>query len=170
MTRTPGRATVDRSGYAAYIQSAAWRRVRQRYIDSKLPKVCAGCGVPWGGGDHLHHRTYKNLGCERLMDLVPLCQPCHRRVHDLYDSSPRWRRKGLWFATKEVCKKPKTKDRTRHRPTADQRMGVVKPKARRVDWPGLHAPVEPPSFVILPPASDPEKANPAASRAPRHAS
>lgn len=98
----PGRATVSAAGYREYIRSPQWRAVRQRFIASKLPKVCAACGKPWGHGDHLHHRTYKNLGNERLMDLVPLCPGCHRRVHDLYDADPRWRRRGLWYATKAV--------------------------------------------------------------------
>lgn len=104
MTKTPGRATVDRSGYQTYIRSPAWRRVRQRFIASKLPKVCHGCGEDWGTGDHLHHRTYKNLGNERLIDLVPLCAPCHDAVHELYDSDPKWRRWGLWHTTKVALK------------------------------------------------------------------
>lgn len=106
MTRTPGHGTVNRNraSYKAYINSPEWRKVRQRFIDSKFPKVCAGCSKPWGRGDHLHHRTYKNLGAERLMDLVPLCQPCHAKVHRLYASNPKWKRKGLWYATKEALK------------------------------------------------------------------
>jgi 5-methylcytosine-specific restriction endonuclease McrA len=106
VTRTPGRATVAHTDYEAYIRSSAWRSVRARFIASKLSKVCAGCKQPWGRGDHLHHRTYKNLGAERLMDLVPLCQPCHVKVHQLYDSDPKWRQRGLWYATKAALKEP----------------------------------------------------------------
>lgn len=104
MQEIPGVA-VKLSAYETYIRSSAWRRVRQRYINSKLPKVCAGCKKPWGKGDHLHHRTYKNFGAERLMDLVPLCEPCHSAVHRLYDSDPKWKRKGLWYATKAITNK-----------------------------------------------------------------
>jgi len=50
---------------------------------------------------HLHHRTYKNLGAERLMDLVPLCAGCHAEVHRLH-ADLVWRRRGLWAATKRV--------------------------------------------------------------------
>jgi predicted HNH restriction endonuclease len=54
---------------------------------------------------HLHHRTYKNLGNERLNDLVPLCPDCHDRVHALHRSDPRWKRAGLWAATKAARKR-----------------------------------------------------------------
>lgn len=107
MTRTPGKATVSPKDYEKYIRSSAWRAVRKRYIESKLPKACGGCKKPWGKGDHLHHRTYKNLGNERLMDLVPLCQPCHAQVHQLYDSHPKWRQRGLWYATREITRRTK---------------------------------------------------------------
>lgn len=99
---TPGKAVVSRAGYASYIQSPEWRRVRQRYWDSNLPDECYCCGIPRHPGMHLHHRTYKNLGAERLMDLVPVCQPCHEEIHRLYRSDAKWRRKGLWFVTKHV--------------------------------------------------------------------
>lgn len=150
MTNTRGNATVDRSDYNAYIRSSAWRAVRKRYIASKLPKICAGCKTPWGAGDHLHHRTYKNLGNERLMDLVPLCQPCHVKVHALYDSDPKYRRKGLWYTTKVALRQPKVR-KSRPARKSNTGMGVVHPKRTRADWPGLRAPVKPPSFQILPP-------------------
>jgi len=67
----PGRGTVTRAGYRAYIQSPGWRAVRQRYFDSKMPQDCFVCATPRKPGMHLHHRTYENLGAERLMDLVP---------------------------------------------------------------------------------------------------
>lgn len=30
----------------------------------------------------LHHKTYKNLGNEKLSDLVYLCNKCHHETHD----------------------------------------------------------------------------------------
>lgn len=97
-----GRGRVARVGYRDYIQSAAWRAVRARYWASKLPTDCYCCGTPRAPGFHLHHRTYKNLGAERLTDLVPVCPPCHEEIHRLHRSDPKWQRKGLWFVTKEV--------------------------------------------------------------------
>lgn len=100
-----GRRTVGRAEYRSYIQSAAWRRTRDRYWASKLPTDCYCCGTQRRPGFHLHHRTYKNLGDERLMDLVPVCPSCHDEIHALYDSGPEWKRKGLWYATQRVRKR-----------------------------------------------------------------
>lgn len=99
---SPGKATVSRAGYRAYIQSKEWRAVRERYWASKMPKECYCCGRPRHSGMHLHHRTYKNLGNERLMDLVPVCKGCHADIHYLYDSDEKWKKRGLWYAAKAV--------------------------------------------------------------------
>jgi 5-methylcytosine-specific restriction endonuclease McrA len=89
------RRTVDRSGYAEYIQSEAWQEVRRRFWASRLPKDCYCCGRKDGPKD-LHHRTYKNLGSEYLRDLVPLCRDCHDRVHEMFKRKPSL---SLWGAT-----------------------------------------------------------------------
>lgn len=90
--------------YRDYIRSPEWRAKRQKYWESRLPNNCHVCAAPKRSGFHLHHRTYKNLGNERLMDLVPLCPDCHRLVHQTYNSDPKWRRKGMWYATRHVRK------------------------------------------------------------------
>jgi 5-methylcytosine-specific restriction endonuclease McrA len=100
---TPGKGTVSRAEYRQYIQSPAWRAVRQRYFASGMPQECYVCGTPRKPGMHLHHRTYKNLGAERLMDLVPVCPDCHELIHAIFDADrPRWEREGLWYATKKA--------------------------------------------------------------------
>lgn len=88
---------LPKSAYRSYIQSEAWRKKCQLYLQSKLPKVCVGCKVPYSKGFHLHHRSYKNLGVERLMDLVLLCPSCHSAIHD----DPT---RNLWKHTKKVLK------------------------------------------------------------------
>ena len=100
-----GRRTVSRAGYAAYIQSDAWRAVRRRFWASKLPKTCFICGADPMPGMHLHHRTYKNLGNEMLKDIVPTCPGCHEEIHRLYESDPKWRAQGLWGVTKALRKR-----------------------------------------------------------------
>jgi 5-methylcytosine-specific restriction endonuclease McrA len=100
----PGKRTVSRSGYRDYINSQAWRDKRQKYWQSNLEKDCYCCGTSRRPGMHLHHRTYKNLGAERLMDLVPVCPDCHDEIHRLHDSDTSWKRKGLWAATQHVRK------------------------------------------------------------------
>jgi len=66
--------------YVAYINSEAWRGKRQAYFGSKLPQGCRSCGDI---NVQIHHRTYTRLGRERLNDLEPLCDACHRSGHDL---------------------------------------------------------------------------------------
>lgn len=94
----PGRRTVNRADYAAYIRSPEWAAVRRKYWASKMPKACYICG----GTDRpmdLHHRTYKNLGRERLMDLVPVHPGCHKRIHEVHGKRTN-QRQGLWKSTK----------------------------------------------------------------------
>ncbi|WP_149956885.1 hypothetical protein [Zafaria cholistanensis] len=95
---------MSKADYASYINSPAWKATRNRYWASKLPTECYVCQAARHPGMHLHHRTYKNLGAERLMDLVPVCQPCHDEIHQLHRSDPAWKHKGLWAATKRVRK------------------------------------------------------------------
>jgi 5-methylcytosine-specific restriction endonuclease McrA len=89
--------------YKTYIKSKEWQAVRQRYFNSKLPQICGGCAAPRIPGFHLHHRTYKNLGKERLMDLVLLCQNCHTLVHKHHEQV-KHKNKGLWYSTRYAIK------------------------------------------------------------------
>lgn len=125
----PGRAKYGPAQYRAYIQSAEWRAVRARYWDSKLPKNCFVCDSPRVPGMHLHHRTYKNLGAERLMDLVPVCPDCHAFVHDLY-RDPYWKQHGgLWAATQEARRRIHP---TNRRAPGKMQRGPDNPKLSRV--------------------------------------
>ena len=101
---TPGNPTVSREDYRAYIQSPAWRKTRKRFFASKLDKSCYVCGDTEKPKD-LHHRTYKNLGNERLMDLVPACRGCHQGIHDLQKEAGI----DIWSATKEAKNNKKGK-------------------------------------------------------------
>ena len=114
--RKNGQRTVARGAeYYAYLQSAAWREVKQRYMIGRLPKDCFRCRIPFGPGFEFHHRTYKNLGCERLTDIVPLCRPCHQIVHDGQKLSGQH----LWKATTKsrsnLAKRVKAKEKRANR-------------------------------------------------------
>lgn len=111
----PGKGTVTRAGYRDYIQSPEWRAMRQRYFASKMPQDCFICATPRKPGMHLHHRTYKNLGAERLMDLVPVCPDCHELIHAIFKSDKKWQTIGLWAATT----KAKNMVRRRRSPVGD---------------------------------------------------
>lgn len=100
MTRTKGHRTVDRAGYSEYIQSDAWKAKRRQYFArTKEPRcyVCEKSGVPLD----LHHKTYKNLGNERMMDLVPVCRNCHELIHRMYAERTN-RNDGIWQITNKA--------------------------------------------------------------------
>lgn len=80
--------------YHHYINSEDWAERKNRYY-SKYKKECACCKSV--ENVHLHHRTYKRLGNEFDMDLVPLCEEHHKGVHDLCKSM----KKDLWQGTKK---------------------------------------------------------------------
>lgn len=72
--------------YADYLRSPHWARVRLAYWDRAvvgdelLPADCL-CGET--EDLQLHHKTYERVGHEKLTDLRPLCDDCHRLVHVL---------------------------------------------------------------------------------------
>jgi hypothetical protein len=64
--------------YNVYLKTEHWKIVR------KIKHVIEGhkCQICSGKSDlRVHHNNYKNLWCERLNDLVVLCDDCHKRHH-----------------------------------------------------------------------------------------
>jgi hypothetical protein len=87
--------------YRAYLRSAWWKELGDRYRASSQPQVCIVCYDP---NVDLHHKTYKRLGQENLSDLLPLCRQHHEESHALEQT---WRRRGqdqftinLWTAAR----------------------------------------------------------------------
>ena len=99
---------LPRTEYRNYIRSEAWRKVRARYWKSKLLKTCYLCDA--SSNLQLHHKTYKRLGCEKLTDLIPLCDECHRYLHEKYKEAKEARGKrvtSLWDFAQHL-KRPKS--------------------------------------------------------------
>jgi hypothetical protein len=65
--------------YSAYIQSRAWKIMRQRRLSLDGGK-CQVCGSELDL--NIHHKTYERLGHENLDDLVTLCRHHHYQVHE----------------------------------------------------------------------------------------
>lgn len=93
-------ALLGYASYAAYLSSPHWSMVRRRYFRSRLVKrdangapTCSACGA--AGVLHLHHRTYKSLGCERLNHLILLCETHHGEAHRLHSAGM-----SLWGSSK----------------------------------------------------------------------
>jgi 5-methylcytosine-specific restriction endonuclease McrA len=64
-------------GYDGYLSSPQWFKFREQvllYWDYKCALCCSPRAL------HVHHRTYKRLGNERLNDCVALCADCHKMV------------------------------------------------------------------------------------------
>ena len=76
-------STKYRVDYKTYLKSMAWKKKKNDWIDSGRPLECWACGklMPANrSGFNFHHRTYKNLGHERLDDLVLLCMADHQQL------------------------------------------------------------------------------------------
>jgi 5-methylcytosine-specific restriction endonuclease McrA len=82
------RRRVNRPTYEAYLQTAHWRSVKQRFWRGRK-RECEVCG-----GTHkvqIHHRSYARKWREELADLVALCESCHAETHKLVRSGlPLW--------------------------------------------------------------------------------
>jgi HNH endonuclease len=96
--------------YTDYLKSDHWRELRQKFFRSKLVKRdkngkirCEACQST-DKRFNVHHRTYKRIGAERLIDLAILCEDCHERAHEMHRANPR---DGLWRATKMVKREQK---------------------------------------------------------------
>lgn len=92
------------SSYPKYLQSTHWKNVKYRMLKSKLVKrdsrgipccfFCERNDLPL----HLHHKSYKSLGKEKLMHLELLCELCHSFVHALCNDYNL----DLWKGTKKA--------------------------------------------------------------------
>lgn len=70
------------NNYNDYLSSKHWKGIKERYWNSKLPKNCYVCHTK--ENLNLHHKTYKRIGRENLLDLVYLCKEHHHQLHKEY--------------------------------------------------------------------------------------
>lgn len=75
-------ARRDSDSYGRYISSAAWQTSAARLAE--LSAAGHRCRLCFASGQEarleVHHRTYRNFGCERAEDLTTLCHRCHLAV------------------------------------------------------------------------------------------
>lgn len=66
--------------YADYLKTEHWKRKRKAALHAALHRcqLCNGKGPL-----NVHHRTYERRGEELPNDLIALCEPCHRKFHDI---------------------------------------------------------------------------------------
>jgi hypothetical protein len=69
----------DSENYGRYISSAAWQTSPARLAE--LRAAGHRCRLCFASGEEarleVHHRTYRNFGCELAEDLTALCHGCH---------------------------------------------------------------------------------------------
>ena len=100
-----------RARYQAYITSAAWRAVREGWLQEHQVRftdapTCEVCGSAWRlSRDDLHHHTYVRLGAEAFEDLAPLCREDHARVHNIIRRSRSWSRMKDVAASRKVIER-----------------------------------------------------------------
>ena len=71
-----GSNPMNNKEYKKYLESTNWKEKRRRVLE-RDGNLCI-CGER---AIHVHHKTYENLGQERLSDLVALCKNCHDGYH-----------------------------------------------------------------------------------------
>lgn len=70
----------DCIGYNEYLKSNHWARLRSEYIPKDMK--CSMCHKRVSSLQ-LHHLTYVNIGNEQADDLLPLCEQCHKLIHQI---------------------------------------------------------------------------------------
>lgn len=71
--------SVEALPYSEYLKTEYWQKKRQQVIEF-WGQRCMVCDSQ--EGLNVHHRTYRNLGNEPILDLVVLCSNCHALFHD----------------------------------------------------------------------------------------
>jgi hypothetical protein len=93
-------AELGFGSYREYLASEHWKDLKRRFFASKLISrnsadmfCCGACGET-DVRLSVHHRTYKRLGREWLMDLMAVCDGCHETIHE------NGKNVALWYVTK----------------------------------------------------------------------
>jgi len=71
------------SSYKEYMFSEHWKLKKQEYKNSEFYKGCCEICKQKNVILDLHHKSYKNIGKEKLEELSQLCKKCHSVVHKL---------------------------------------------------------------------------------------
>ncbi len=96
--------------YSSYLKSKHWFLLKERYKKSKLyTGVCEVC-LEKKSFMSFHHKTYKRIGQERLMDIIYVCQDCHEKVHVIHkNNKENGRNRGLWCITTKMIRNRRKK-------------------------------------------------------------
>jgi 5-methylcytosine-specific restriction endonuclease McrA len=62
-----------------YLDTDTWKGKREMVL-LRDNYTCTICGK-YGGELHVHHKSYKRHGKERITDLITVCKKCHKKFH-----------------------------------------------------------------------------------------
>ena len=65
--------------YNGYLKSSEWK-VKSKAVRKRAKGVCEKCKK--NPCEHVHHKTYQNVGNEKMCDLIAVCRKCHSELHD----------------------------------------------------------------------------------------
>jgi hypothetical protein len=90
------------SSYREYLFSGHWAQTKARFRASKFCRNRCYCCESERRQIHIHHRSYKRFGRERLGDFVELCDECHATIHEMLDRFQGSRPIDLYTAAKRL--------------------------------------------------------------------
>jgi hypothetical protein len=67
--------------YNEYLTTEEWHNKR-RLVLNRCNYICEACLI--NRAVQAHHLTYENIYNENLFELVGVCIPCHKKIHNLY--------------------------------------------------------------------------------------
>lgn len=67
--------------YHKHLKSHKWRAIRKRRLEKDRYRCKMFHVIPRTKNLEVHHKSYRNLGDERLSDLITLCSDCHQKIH-----------------------------------------------------------------------------------------
>src|SRR6516164_2242325 len=79
------RLLSGREKYQAYLASREWGLLREA-VKERSGGICERCHK--NESTAVHHLTYARIYCERLEDLIDLCDECHDFSHGRSDFDP----------------------------------------------------------------------------------
>ena len=80
----PAKPTWTKEGYAEYLKSKYWKKLRSKKIQAASRAGKYECGI-CGSKSRLevHHLNYKNIYDVEIYDLRILCRRCHGLTHEV---------------------------------------------------------------------------------------
>ena len=68
-----------KSWYRVYLKSDIWIKRRELFW-KKNKRICFCC---WWYATSIHHKNYARIWNEKNSDLIPVCDWCHKKIHDI---------------------------------------------------------------------------------------